>query len=141
MTEIMTTPTVETPAEVVQVKKVKTGRPTGKQHTPFGIRITEDDLAYLNEQAELTGLTKAELIRNAVRNVKSVARISKTDEKMLGAIGPIGNNLNQMAMAVNTLKKIEAVNVETLVRLQVAVENTQKLLEDFHRYILKEATE
>lgn len=140
MTEIMTTPTVETPVEVVPVAKVKTGRPLGNQHTPFGIRITDDDLAFLNEQAELTGLTKAELIRNAIRNVKSVARISKTDAAMLGQIQLVGNNLNQMAMAVNTLKKMEAINVETLVRLQVAVENTQKLLEDFNRHVLKEAT-
>lgn len=138
MTETMTTPIVETPAEVVQVKKNKGGRPKGDRHAPIGVRVTDEEMNIILEAEKSTGFSRTELIRNAIRNIKTVQRMPQTDREMLGQIRLVGGNLNQMALAVNTLKKMEKLNDETFNKLSVVLEQTRDLLQDFKTQVMKE---
>lgn len=136
----MTTPAVETTPEVAPAPKNKGGRPRSDNTRIFAIRITDDDLKNLIEQEKATGLTKTELVRNAIKGVKSVTRISKTDEQMLGQIRLVGTNLNQSTMALNALSRAKLIDAETLTRYQVQLENVKTLLTDFKNNVLKEAS-
>lgn len=140
MTEVMNTTPAEATPDVVQEPKNKGGRPRSDNVKIFAIRITDEDLKHLAEQEQATGLNKTQLVRNAIKGVKSVSRISKTDADMLGQIKRVGENLNQAVLALHTLKKVDQLNNETLLRLQLTVEHVDTLLTDFKNYVLKEVT-
>ena len=73
-------------------------------------RMTEDEYAEFSEQLSLYGISQAEFIRRAIRGlpIHPIIKVSPVNDELLAAIGKltaeygrIGNNLNQIARALN----------------------------------------
>ena len=83
------------------------------------VKVTDDERAGWQAQAEAVGLTLADLIRQRLGEARPVGRdpirrraARRADPELLAALGRIGSNLNQIARWANTYKgKAEAVQV------------------------------
>lgn len=83
------------------------------------VKVTDDERAGWQAQAEAAGLTLADLIRQRLGEARPVGRdpvrrraARRADPELLAALGRIGSNLNQIARWANTYKgKAEAVQV------------------------------
>lgn len=83
------------------------------------VKVTDDERAGWQAQAEAAGLTLADLIRQRLGDARPVNRdpirrraSRRADPELLAALGRIGSNLNQIARWANTHKsKAEAVQV------------------------------
>ena len=83
------------------------------------VKVTDDERAGWQAQAEAAGLTLADLIRQRLGEARPVGRdpirrraSRRADPELLAALGRIGSNLNQIARWANTYKgKAEAVQV------------------------------
>lgn len=83
------------------------------------VKVTEQERAGWQAQAEAAELTLADLIRQRLGEAKPVGRdpirrraARRADPELLAALGRIGSNLNQIGRWANTYKsKAEAVQV------------------------------
>lgn len=83
------------------------------------VKVTDQERAGWQAQAEAAGLTLADLIRQRLGEARPVGRdqvrrraARRADPELLAALGRIGSNLNQIARWANTYKgKAEAVQV------------------------------
>ena len=83
------------------------------------VKVTDDERAGWQAQAEAAGLTLADLIWQRLGEARPVGRdqvrrraARRADPELLAALGRIGSNLNQIARWANTYKgKAEAVQV------------------------------
>lgn len=83
------------------------------------VKVTDDERAGWQAQAEAAGLTLADLIRQRLGEARPVGRdpirrraSRRADPELLAALGRIGSNLNQIARWANTYKGgAEAVQV------------------------------
>lgn len=83
------------------------------------VKVSDQERAGWQAQAEAAGLTLADLIRQRLGDARPVGRdpvrrraARRADPELLAALGRIGSNLNQVARWANTYKgKAEAVQV------------------------------
>ena len=64
-------------------------------------RFTPEEHAHLGRLAEESGLSRAEVLRTLVRSTPLPTRLPAFDQAALGLLSRVGNNLNQIARAVN----------------------------------------
>jgi hypothetical protein len=84
------------------------GSNTDKRDVILPIRLTAEEFAIIEHDAERAGLTRSSYVRSVVLNAP-VPRGGKRPHihreelgKLLGHIGKIGSNLNQIARAANS---------------------------------------
>jgi len=92
------------------------------------VRFTRGELASLRAKAHAAGLPVATFIRRLILGKKMPVRRGRFDEDGLYQLCRIGNNLNQIARALNTARKqgSEPVGLE---RLGEVLEELHVLLE------------
>ena len=80
------------------------------------VRLTRGENALFRAKAHAAGLTVSELIRRLVLGKKVPVRRGRFDEDALYQLSRIGNNLNQIARALNTARKrgVQPVGLERL---------------------------
>lgn len=69
---------------------------------PTTFRFTPEEHAHLTKLAEVSGMSRAEVLRNLVRSTPLPLRLAAFDMQALGRLARLGNNLNQIARAVNS---------------------------------------
>lgn len=81
---------------------------TSRRHKFLIVRISEEESQKIKEKAEFSGMTASDYVRKNVINahVSSRGKKSNLDHKilgqLLGQIGRIGNNINQLTRNVNS---------------------------------------
>ena len=77
------------------------------------IRLTQNEYFMLCEKAKNIGTSVSDLIRNAAKKTRTwTAQDKKIEQEKNRQLAKIGNNLNQIARAVNTYKtEIKAAEV------------------------------
>ena len=81
----------------------------------FTLRIYDEQKAVLEAQSELTGLSKAALIRATIENVTIKPKNDKFDKLVLRELNAIGNNLNQLARIANESALAGLLNKDSLI--------------------------
>lgn len=69
--------------------------------TTFTVRVTPDELDHITKQTDATGLSKSELARRAIFGLSIKTRKPVADTEALRELAAMGNNLNQLAKAIN----------------------------------------
>lgn len=64
-------------------------------------RWTTAELEQLNEQARLSGLTRAEYIRRRALGHRITSVATRTDPALIVALNRVGNNVNQLTLSVH----------------------------------------
>jgi hypothetical protein len=96
-------------------------------------RLTEDELLDLHERAEAAGLSLSDLIRQSVRRTRTwTAADRKAYRERTFQLARIGNNLNQIARAVNTYKS-RAEAMQIVARLAAIQASIKELLNNDDR--------
>lgn len=88
------------------------------------VRLTDSLYAKLCLEAEATGLTNSEYIRQLISQNK-VTPNNKNYAKIISEINRIGNNLNQLTKTINQLKKANLLDNRILehTQLELAIIN------------------
>ena len=75
------------------------------------MKVTETEKAEWQLLAKSYGVSLSELIRQKLKNVKSIKKkkVKTVDPELLRAINSIGNNLNQISRRVNENQKFDVV--------------------------------
>jgi hypothetical protein len=88
------------------------------------IRLTLSEVEHLREQALITGMTVAHLVRRRALSLPVQPTPSRVDAQLLSELNRIGVNVNQLARSANTNRDFggdwQAIQ-EELVRLLAAV--------------------
>lgn len=76
----------------------------GKKDYPIAMsfRFTPADMRKLAELASESKISKADVIRNRIRDTPLPTPLSKIDQKALQLLANIANNTNQIAKAINS---------------------------------------
>jgi len=82
------------------------------------VRLTNSLYAKLCLEAEATGLTNSEYMRQLIAQNK-VTPNNKNYAKIISEINRIGNNLNQLTKTINSLKKDNLIDKEVLEITQI----------------------
>ncbi len=91
---------------------------SNKRPAPFSVRLSDDERAELVRRAEAAELSLGAYWKSAVFNLppprKSRRPRSDTVElaKLLGQLGRVGNNINQLARILNTDGSVEIPELE-----------------------------
>jgi len=75
------------------------------------MKVTQSEKSEWQNLAKSYGVSLSELIRQKLKNVKSVKkkRVKTVDPELLRAINAIGNNLNQISRKLNEGQKFDAI--------------------------------
>ena len=86
---------------------------SNKRPAPFSVRLSDDERAELVRRAEAAGLSIGGYWKSAVFNLPPPrkSRRPRTDTaelaKLLGSLGRVGNNINQLARILNEEGSVE----------------------------------
>lgn len=83
----------------------------------FTVRFSYEEFEALKEKARTEGITVSDLIRRAVLRVKP-RRTPEECKRLLGHLGRIGNNLNQIARRANQQREVDLMVLEELRRIR-----------------------
>ena len=83
------------------------------------LRLTETEYQHLCKQAEITGLKKEPLLRKLIVGTNLRPRPPDTYAALLRELSAIGNNVNQIAHAVNLLKSQAQIKRKVIGRKRV----------------------
>ena len=100
-------------AEPVLAKKTR-NEPVRVRDKTLGLRLTEDELNIINENANALGISRAEYIMRCV-NGATMIRMDDA-HAILKELHKQGNNLNQIARVANTTGHIEREDIDDLLR-------------------------
>lgn len=81
------------------------------------LRLTETEYRHLCKQAEITGLKKEPLLRKLIVGTNLRPRPPDTYAALLRELSAIGNNVNQIAHAVNAKKDASEGEIDEALRL------------------------
>jgi hypothetical protein len=93
------------------------------------LRIYASEHSKLIENCKKSGIKLSEYLRLAINN-SNIVIVSKSDKLMLAQLKRIGNNLNQIAKSVNTVKDIETNKRYSVLlsKIEFDIEAIKKLL-------------
>ena len=97
--------------------------------TIMKFRATEEEAAEIRRKAAAAGMTVSRFLRTAAVNSQVVLYNTADIFGLRSDIRRIGNNINQIAMVVNSEKKVFKGDIDSLHR-EIA-----KISEEFHSYI------
>lgn len=78
------------------------------------VRVTMDELSAMKSKADEAGLSFSDYARRALLSGVIVVRNERDIAEFIGALGAIGNNLNQIARGVNIHGNLSPENNEHL---------------------------
>ena len=81
------------------------------------LRLTETEYRHLCKQAEITGLKKEPLLRKLIVGTNLRPRPPDTYVALLRELSAIGNNVNQIAHAVNAKKDVSEGEIDEALHL------------------------
>ena len=85
-----------------------------KPYKTMTLRLNAAEYAHLCRQAEVTGLKKEPLVRQLIMGANLRPRPPDAYADLLRALSAIGNNINQIAMVVNSNKAVYQSDVREL---------------------------
>ena len=136
-TEI-TTPATDAvaPVEVVAptIPKVKKTRKTLKSGLTSSIsfRMLPSTIEHLKKAEAITGRTTSRLVREAIEGIDIRPPLAQSDNEMKEQIMKVGNNLNQIGLALNTGLVAQTFDKDLLKDTLTALHTANTLLHDFH---------
>lgn len=83
-------------------EKNKGGRPSQGRVHPVTVRLTAQEHQDLMAACQESGLSASDIIRNVANQIEIRGRIPAINEEALRQLAAWGNNLNQLAYAVNS---------------------------------------
>ena len=95
---------------------------SNKRPAPFSVRLSDDERAELVRRAEAAGLSIGGYWKSAVFNIPPPrkSRRPRTDTaelaKLLGQLGRVGNNINQLARILNYEGSVEIPELVTALK-------------------------
>lgn len=82
------------------------------------VRLTCDEIKFLDEFSESSGISRSEILRNLIKKIQGDASIIKTD-KLLNVLlsvaaeqGRVNNNINQLAKHANQYSKVSQIDIK-----------------------------
>lgn len=110
----------------------KKKRPNRLRSRMFPLRLLDEEYEVLEIKAQEAGMTKVELLRNLILYGAAHKRTVFSDEEakaMRYELNRIGNNINQIALWANTMKKGDRGQFERL------FDEYRTLLSEFNRIV------
>jgi len=135
----ITTPATDAVAPVEAVAtpapKVKKTRKTLKSGLTSSIsfRMLPSTIEHLKKAEVLTGRTYSQLVREAIEGIDIRPPLPIADKDMLINIMKVGNNLNQIGLALNTGLIAQTFDKDLLKETKDALQSIDDLLTDFHQ--------
>ncbi|WP_026333825.1 MULTISPECIES: plasmid mobilization protein [Rhodonellum] len=89
------------------------------------VRLTCDEIRFLDEFSESSGLSRSEILRNLIRKIQGDVTIVKTDKllKVLVSLaaeqGRVNNNINQLAKHANQDAIISQINPNLIAKFNL----------------------
>ena len=99
------------------------------RNTIMKFRATEEEAAEIRRKAAAAGMTVSRFLRTAAVNSQVVLYNTADVFGIRSEIKKIGNNINQIAMVVNSEKSVFKGDIDSLRR------EVKKISEEFHSYI------
>ena len=99
------------------------------RNTIMKFRATEEEAAEIRRKAAAAGMTVSRFLRTAAVNSQVVLYNTADIFGLRSEIKKIGNNINQIAMVVNSEKKVFKGDIDSLRR------EVEKISNEFHSYI------
>lgn len=93
------------------------------------IRVSADELSAMKYRAEAANMNISSFIRNLALNGKIIMYDTENIYRFNQLMRSIGTNINQIAMVVNSEKKVFKGDIDSLRR------EIEKISEEFHSYI------
>ena len=81
----------------------------------FKLWLSEDEHSHLVRQAEKTGLTRGQFLRNLVMGVNLRARPPDTYYQLIKEVNAIGVNINQIAHIANAEQTISEEKINSII--------------------------
>ena len=94
----------------------------------FKLRLTDAEYSHLEKQAQISGLTRGQFLRNLIMGIAVRPRPPDDFYKLLREINAIGVNINQIAHIANAERKISSDRIEYAVSL---VDEIMEKVRDF----------
>lgn len=114
--------------------------PQMKKPSPETFKVSWKEKAQLKAEADAEGLTKSSYIRLLVFGGKPETRTMRRPtpergliERMIGAVGRVGNNMNQIAHKLNSGMALGGFDIRVLLKGIEAIEEIRLILIDFLR--------
>ena len=99
------------------------------RNTIMKFRATEEEASEIRRKATAAGMTVSRFLRTAAVNSQVVLYNTADIFGLRSELRRIGNNINQIAMVVNSEKKVFKGDIDSLRR------EVEKISEEFHSYI------
>ena len=99
------------------------------RNTIMKFRATEEEAAEIRRKAAAAGMTVSRFLRTSAVNSQVVLYNTADIFGLRSEIKKIGNNINQIAMVVNSEKKVFKGDIDSLRR------EVEKISNEFHSYI------
>lgn len=93
------------------------------------IRVSADELSAIKHRAEAANMSISSFLRNLALNGKITLYDTENIYRFNQLMRSIGTNINQIAMVVNSEKKVFKGDIDSLRR------EIEKISEEFHGYI------
>lgn len=100
-----------------------------KKEKILKVKLNETQEEILNELIRRTGLTKSEIVRYLLVFQGDIVPTKKEIQKLQRELASIGNNLNQIARAVNK----ESMTFELFKRVRKEVDELLKVLDSYKK--------
>jgi metal-responsive CopG/Arc/MetJ family transcriptional regulator len=94
------------------------------------IRLTCNEIKFLDEFSESAGISRSEVLRNLIRKIQGDVTIIKTDKllNVLASIsaeqGRVNNNINQLAKHANQYSKVTQINPNVFAQFNLLCQDT-----------------
>lgn len=93
------------------------------------IRVSADELSAIKHRAEAANMSISSFLRNLALNGKIILYDTENIYRFNQLMRAIGTNINQIAMVVNSEKKVFKGDIDSLRR------EVEKISEEFHSYV------
>ena len=93
------------------------------------IRVSADEMSAIKQRAEVANMSISSFLRNLALNGKIILYDTENIYRFNQLMRSIGTNINQIAMVVNSEKKVFKGDIDSLRR------EVEKISEEFHSYI------
>ena len=93
------------------------------------IRVSEDEISAIKQRAEAANMSISSFLRDLALNGKIILYDTENIYRFNQLLRSIGTNINQIAMVVNSEKKVFKGDIDSLRR------EIEKISEEFHGYI------
>ena len=92
-----------------------------KRAIKMSLRLNEQEHQRLKEQADYTGFSIEQYLRNLICGQKMVPRPQDELAEIKRQLAAIGNNVNQIAKVANTYHRLRQTDVDYIIEMQTKI--------------------